>query len=157
MARLGGKYWDEMPWGGALGRDDSFRLLEATQVEERARQVLDDLEDLCVLLLFSVFEATVRERALTDVSDELPTLRHPALVQAMETLNDTISHGSFYRVLEAYKGLDADLVEEVNQVRRYRNWVAHGRRGAQPDNVGPDVAYDRLRRFLERLALPKPR
>ena len=153
MARLGGKYWDELPWEGSLGRDDSFRLQEATQVEEKSRAVLDDLEDLCVLLLFSVFEATVRERALADVAEELPILRHPTLVQAMETLNDTIRHGSFYRVMEAYKGLDADLVEEVNQVRRYRNWVAHGRQGVQPDNVGPDVAYDRLRRFLERLAI----
>jgi uncharacterized protein YutE (UPF0331/DUF86 family) len=69
----------------------------------------------------------------------------------MATLNDTIEHGSFYRVLEAYKILDPNLIEEVNQVRRYRNWVAHGRRGVPPDNVGPEAAYDRLGRFLERL------
>ena len=152
MARLGGKYWDELPWDGSLGRDDSFRLLEAAQIEEKSRAVLDDLDDPCVLLLFSVFEATVRERALADVADELPILRHPALVQAMQTLNDTIRHGSFYRVLDAYKGLDANLIEEVNQVRRYRNWVAHGRPGVQPDNVSPDDAHQRLKRFLDRLS-----
>ena len=42
---------------------------------------------------------------------------------------------------------DHDL-EEVNQVRRYRNWVAHGRRAAQPAAVSPKVAFERLTRFL---------
>ena len=152
MGRLGGKYWDVLPWDGRLGRDDSFRLLEASQVEEKSHAVLDDLDDLCVLLLFSVFEATVRERVLADMADELPTFRHPALVQAIKALNDTVEHGSFYRVLDAYKGLDANLIEELNQVRRYRNWVAHGRRGMQPDSVTPDDAYERLKRFLDRLS-----
>ncbi len=151
MARLGGKYWEDLPWEGSLGRDESLRLLEAGQIGEMSTAVLGDLDDLCVLLLFSVFEATVRERALADVANELPEVHHPALLQAMATLNDTIEHGSFYRVLEAYKILDPNLIEEVNQVRRYRNWVAHGRRGVPPDNVGPEAAYDRLGRFLERL------
>jgi hypothetical protein len=152
MARLGGVYWNDLPWDGGLGRDNILGHLEAAEVEEMSRAVLNDLDDLCVLLLFSVFEATVRERVRVEVAEELPILRHPALVQAVATLNDTIGHGSFYRVLEVYKGLDINLVEEVNQVRRYRNWVAHGRRGEQPDNVSPDDAYLRLKRFLDRLA-----
>ena len=43
------------------------------------------------------------------------------LVLAAKTLNEAVEHGSFYRVVEGYKGLDKDLVEELNQVRRYRN------------------------------------
>ncbi len=39
-----------------------------------------------------------------------------------------IEHGSFHWVLEVFKPYGAGLVEEVNQVRKYRNWVAHGRR-----------------------------
>jgi hypothetical protein len=113
--------------------------------------VLNDLDDLCVLLLFSVFEMTVRERALSDIARELPELHHPILMQAVMNVNETIENGSFYRVLDAFKSLDSSLVEEVNQVRRYRNWVAHGRRGIQPDNVSPAIAYDRLGRFLQRL------
>ena len=46
---------------------------------------------------------------------------------------------------------DANLIEEVNQVRRYRNWVAHGRRTPQPAAVTPATAYDRLKRFLDHL------
>jgi hypothetical protein len=151
MARLGRRYWDRLPWDGILDRDETLKEVESSQINEMTRTVLDDLEDLCVHLLFSVFEATVRERVLADLENELPDVRHPALIQAIKNLNETIEHGSFYRVLESYKGLDPHLVEEVNQVRRYRNWVAHGRRGEQPDNVSPAITYIRLKRFLERL------
>jgi hypothetical protein len=66
-------------------------------------------------------------------------------------MKDSIEQGSFFRVLEPYKDVDANLVEEVNQVRRYRNWVAHGRRTDQPAAVDPTTAYGRLKRFLARL------
>ena len=33
----------------------------------------------------------------------------------MKSLNEAIESGSFFRVLDPYKGLDADLMEEVNQ------------------------------------------
>jgi hypothetical protein len=56
---------------------------------------------------------------------------------------------SFSRILEIFKGMDASLVEEANQVRRYRNWVAHGRQSDPRAKVIPKVAYDRLSRFLK--------
>jgi hypothetical protein len=148
MARLGGKHWVDLPWAGKLGRDGVLQDLEASEVEEMSRMVLGDLEDLGVLLLFSVFEATVRQKALADIASELPQMNHPAIKQAMKSLKESVEHGSFYRVLESYKGLDSDLIEEVNQVRRYRNWVAHGRHGEQPDSVTPVAAYKRLKRFI---------
>jgi hypothetical protein len=40
------------------------------------------------------------------------------------------------------------LVESVNQVRRYRNWVAHGRRIAKPDAVDTETAFRHLKDFL---------
>jgi hypothetical protein len=105
-----------------------------------------------VLLLFSVFEALVRDQVLADVVNELPQPQQPALRHAVTALKEGIEHGSFFRVLEAYKGMDVNLIEEVNQVRRYRNWVAHGRRGGIDNAVDPKTAYDRLQRFLARLA-----
>jgi hypothetical protein len=104
-----------------------------------------------VLLLFSVFEAVVRKRVLDEVEAELPPLRHVAVKRALDEMKEGIEHGSFFKVLEPYKELDANLIEEVNQVRRYRNWVAHGRRTAQPAAVNPTTAYDRLKRFLDLL------
>ena len=148
MGRLGRRYWDHEELAPLLSQDTKFRTVEREDIESRAERVSDDLDDLCVLLLFSVFEAIVRDRALEDVGAELPTARHPALKHALKSLQEALEHGSFAKVLEAYKELGADLVEQVSQVRRYRNWVAHGRRGDQPDAVDPRTAYDRLRRFL---------
>jgi hypothetical protein len=152
MLAMGKKHWDALPWDGPLGQDDRLRQIQAIEILDWSKVILSDLDDLCVLLLFSVFEATVRERALADVAAELPTLRHPALQHAVRTLNEALEHGSFYKVTEAYKALDPDLIEQVNQVRKYRNWVAHGRRGEPQNAVDPKAAYARLKRFLDRLS-----
>ena len=151
MGRLGEKHWNNLPWDGDLGRDSRLKDLTSSETLNDSQTVLEDLDDLCVLLLFSVFEATIRERVLAEVDAELPPLRHVAIKRALDEMRDGIEHGSFFRVLEPYKEFDDDLVEQVNQVRRYRNWVAHGRRTAQPAAVSPATAYDRLKRFLDHL------
>jgi hypothetical protein len=151
MQRMGKKYWDGLPWEGELGRDDRLQKLTAAEIQEKSRSVLGDLDDLCVLLLFSVFESTVRARVLTDVERDLLPFRHAAVRHAIAALKEAIENGSFFKVLEPYKEVDADLIEKVNQVRRYRNWVAHGRRGEPPNAVDPRTARDRLQLFLDRL------
>lgn len=148
---MGTKHWDHLPWEGALGHDDSLKLLTTEMLLADSQRVLDDLDDLCVLLLFSVFEAIIRSHVLAEVEVELATLKHVAIKRAVTEMKETLEHGSFYRVLEPYKGIAPDVVEQVNQVRRYRNWVAHGRRSEQPETVTPSTAYERLTRFLEAL------
>lgn len=149
MERMGEKHWDNLPWDGDLGHDNHLRELASSEVLNDSQTVLDDLDDLCVLLLFSVFEATIRERILAEIEAELPPLRHVAIKRALDEMKEDIEQGSFFKVLEPYKDFDANLVEQVNQVRRYRNWVAHGRRTQQPAVVNPTTAYERLKRFLE--------
>jgi hypothetical protein len=151
MERLGKKHWNTLPWDGELGRDDRLKDQTSEGILDDSKTVLDDLDDLCVLLLFSVFEAIVRDRVLREVEAELPPLRHAAIRRALQEMKEGIEHGSFFQVLEPYKDVDANLVEEVSQVRRYRNWVAHGRRAARPAVVNPATAYDRLQRFLDQL------
>jgi hypothetical protein len=150
LQRLGGIHWDSLPWEGALGRDNRLRDLEKNTVVTGAQIILDDLDDLCVLLLFSVFEALVREQVLKQVKEELPEPQHVHLRHAVESMRESLEFGNFFRVLEPFKALDADLVEHVNQVRQYRNWVAHGRRGPPPVVIDPRMAYERLQRFLDR-------
>jgi hypothetical protein len=151
MGRLGKKHWSNLPWDGGLGRDQHLIELTSAEILNDSQTILSDLDDLCVLLLFSVFEATIRERVLAEVEAELPALRHMAIKRAIAEMKEDIEHGSFFRVLEPYKDIDANLIEQVNQARRYRNWVAHGRRTEQPAAVSPATAYDRLKRFLEHL------
>jgi hypothetical protein len=57
MGRLGEKHWNNLPWDSDLGRDDRLKDLISEEIVGDSQMVLDDLDDLCVLLLFSVFEA----------------------------------------------------------------------------------------------------
>ncbi|HEX5273358.1 MAG TPA: hypothetical protein VFW33_22835 [Gemmataceae bacterium] len=156
MERLARHYWDELPWAGRLERDDHFRDLEQVRVAEEADFALAYLDDLAVVVLFSVFESLVRHHILAELREESKAIRHQALRAAAAEAREKVEEGSFFHVLEPFKGRYADLVEQVNQVRRYRNWVAHGRGGREPDNVLPREAYRRLRQFLSVIAQAPP-
>jgi hypothetical protein len=153
MDRVAARYWSEelgkKTLEETLHKDNLLRDYQASRIRDLARLVTDHLDDLAVLLLFSVFEAIVRDRTLEEMKRELPvTPRHPALLRALDDARDTIEHGSFGRLTETYKSLDPDLKTLVDQVRKYRNWVAHGRRGNPENNVVPQHALQRLQAFL---------
>jgi hypothetical protein len=150
MRKLAGK-WDNPELQQVLSRDNRLRERTAGDLMDRAEATLEDLDDLAVLLMFSVFEASVRDRAKADVDRETASIQHPAVLRAVKDLKDAIENGSFGRVTESYKTMDVDLTEQVNQVRKFRNWVAHGRRGRPENSVDPDGAIERLRRYLARL------
>jgi hypothetical protein len=155
VERVGRKYWSQPAIRELLGKDDTLRDVSREAVEEGAKQAREPLDDLAVLVLFSVFESIVRDAVRGQVAGEAEGLRHPSLLYAAQEALSSIEDGSFFRVLEPYKDRDAGLIEEVNQVRRYRNWVAHGRRGNPLARIDPRSAYDRLSRFLE-LIVPSP-
>jgi hypothetical protein len=53
-----------------------------------------------------------------DVAAELPRVRHPVLHHVVRSLDEALEHGSFYEIMEAYKAVDADLIEQVQPVRK---------------------------------------
>lgn len=159
------KYWDQFPWRGEdrwvtrLQNDNVLCHVEGEQLAADAQTMQGSLDDLAVLVLFSVFEAVVRDIVASQVRPEAARLQHPALKAAGADVLQAIADGSFFRVIEPFKGAATnDLVEQVNQVRRYRNWVAHGRRpDTRPDAVvEPKEAYRRLRAFLAVIRPPVP-
>lgn len=155
VTRLADKYWGSWPAGGGIARDDEFIAVEPTQLSTEAKSADDHLDAFAVFVLFSVFEAEVRAKVLDDTHAERQSVTHPALAYWMRQAESALEEGSFFRVLEGFKSPELnDLIEQVNQVRRYRNWVAHGRRDDPAAVVSPQVAYDRLRRFLDALAPP---
>jgi len=157
MHRLGAKHWLGFPWRDdtfSLVKDDQFRMLEPTDVTQPAQNALEPLEDLAIVVMFSVFEAVVRESIVQQFRPEMALLRHQALKEAAVVAAERISVGSFFDVLAPFRGQDPDLTEEVDQVREYRNWVAHGRRTKRKNDVTPTVAYDRLSRFLAKFVPP---
>jgi hypothetical protein len=150
MMKLAEK-WDTPEIQAVVSRDNRLRERTAGDLLDPANATLEDLKDLAVLLMFSVFETAVRDQAKTDVDRETASIQHPAVLRAVKDLKDAIENGSFGRVTESYKTMDVDLTEQVNQVRKFRNWVAHGRRGEPENSLRPDTAIERLRRYLARL------
>jgi hypothetical protein len=152
MKQPAGK-WEKPELQEVLSRDNRLRDRTSAELMDRANAILAGLDDLAVLLLFSVFEATVRDRAKADVDRETASIQHPAVLRlrAVKELKEAIENGSFGRITESCKTMDVDLTEQVNQVRKFRNWVAHGRRGEPENSVEPEGAIDRLRRHLARL------
>jgi hypothetical protein len=158
MQRIGRRYWDAIPWETeAIGRDNEFRDLLAADVVAETTASLAPIDDLAVVVLFSVFEALVRSHVVALIRPEADLLSDPILKDAAQDAIRGVEEGSFFtRVLaplKAQKHLSADLVTQVDQVRHYRNWVAHGRRDAPANNVDPKAAYSRLKEFLAALDL----
>ncbi len=155
MRHLAG-IWDEPTLEEVLSLHDRLRHRTAADLRDAINTILgtdeEDLNDLAVLVLFSVFEATVRARAKDGVDRETALIRHPAVLSAIKNLKDSIENGSFAKVRQAYKKMDGDLTTQVNQVRKFRNWVAHGRRDEPENNVDPKAAKSRLDLYLQRLA-----
>jgi hypothetical protein len=153
MRRLADNHWNQLP---------ADKLLNAStqeQVVEDTTAVLGNLDDLAVVVLFSVFEATIRQKVCDDLRAEREGLKNPVLKAAAKEAVERIEVGSFARVLEPYKTTpeSKELIEQVNQVRKYRNWVAHGRRdGWESEFVNPRDAFDRLGQFLVALDTTDP-
>jgi hypothetical protein len=149
FGRLGRKHRKVLPSEITLWNDDKFRFLGGDDISDHSRLCLEHLDDFAVLVLFSVFESIVREKILAEIEVEREDLQQPHLRHIVEQALEASSKNGSYRVLEVFKDRDTGLVEEVNQVRRYRNWVAHGRRDEAPVVMGPEAARARLQRFVD--------
>jgi hypothetical protein len=150
--RIARRHWQELPWD-SLGKDDKFKGLEATEVNTSVEHGVKHFDDLAVVVLFSLFESEVRQQILDEIAPEAARLQHRVLVSVAKDAEDLLREGSFFHVMKPFKDKYADLVAQVDQVRQYRNWVAHGRRGDPKANVTPQMAFDRLQAFLQCISL----
>jgi hypothetical protein len=159
LDRLAEKYWDDLPWRGevAMERDGLLGKLEQEEVSADVKSAESRLDDLAIIELFSIFEGIVRTQIATQVRAESTSLTHPMLKAAAKNAVDAAERRSFAEILNSYsQGGHANLAEQVRQVRRYRNWISHGRRGKVPIRIEPKTAYERLRKFLELISPPPP-
>lgn len=160
MQRIGRRHWNDPSLAAAsIWQDEEFKALEATQIIADTRISLEPIDDLAVVVLFSVFESQVRDFLAERMKPEAEALVDPILKEAASDARQGVEEGSFYRrVLQPLKEqgrVSADLVTQIDQVRDYRNWVAHGRRGRsdQTNNVTPQIAFSRLTEFLDVLGI----
>jgi hypothetical protein len=158
MRRLGEKHWDDPSLTDAsISKDDQFRMLVAPDIVAETTVSLEPIDDLAIVVLFSVFESHVRDYLIELIQPEADRITEPILREAADDATQGVREGSFYRrVLEPLKKqnrVSADLVTQVDQIRDYRNWVAHGRREVATNHVTPELAYVRLREFLAALGI----
>ncbi len=153
MHRLGSKHWESLPWEGPLGKDDRVNELDGPDVAGRCSNSLEHLDDLAVLVLFSIFETAVRDKILLQIESSRSKIDEPQVMSLLDDALDGIKNGSFKRVQNLFKLPQDQHLELINQVRRYRNWVAHGRRvdRDRSEMVTPTAAFERLTAFLTRL------
>jgi hypothetical protein len=140
--------------------DDRFKEVEAEDIKEETDRAIKPLEDLGVLVLFSVFEAAVRDHLERAVRDFTGKLGHPILEHAAERVLEGIRQGSFANQvltpLQEQDQITPELSDKVKQVRDYRNWVAHGKREPRDPSIiklTAKEAFDRLKEFLETLSI----
>lgn len=161
MRRLGSRHWsDDSLANASIWSDDKFKNVEADEIVQGANRALGPLEDLGVLVLFSVFEAAVRDHLDAMVRPLTGNLGHPILEHAAERVLEGIRQGSFANQvltpLQDQGRISAPLSDKVKQVRNYRNWIAHGKREPRDPaiiNLNAREAFKRLREFLETLGI----
>jgi hypothetical protein len=160
MRRLGRRHWNDPSLKDAsIWQDDQFRMLDPAVIALETAASLKPIDDLAIVVLFSVFESQVRDYLVTRIKPEAAGLTDPILKEAAGDAIQGVEEGSFYRrVLHPLKEqgrVSTDLVTQVDQVRDYRNWVAHGRRErvSNLSNVTPRMAFDRLSEFLALLGI----
>jgi hypothetical protein len=161
MRRLGTHHWgDESLQNASIWSDERFKEVEARDIERETDLALAPLEDLGVLVLFSVFEAAVRDHLEGIIRPMTGSLGHPILEHAAEKVLEGIKQGSFANQvltpLQEQGRITPQLSDKVKQVRDYRNWIAHGKRDPrEPSVINLDAkeAFERLKEFLETLSI----
>lgn len=113
-----------------------------------------EIGDLAILALFAAFEQSILDHFENLVTAMLKRTKDPLkrrILKGQEQLRKP-RKAPIRDILEYYKAIvDPDLVGQVKQILDYRNWVAHGKRGPMPINVTPEIAFERLNKFLEAL------
>ena len=161
MRRLGTHYWnDESLKDASFWQDERFKQLEASDIEAETTKAIQPLNDLGVLVLFSVFEAAVRDHFESEIKPLTVNIGHPILQQAANEVLEGIKQGSFANnvlsPLQDQGEITAPLSDKVKQVRDYRNWVAHGKREPRPQdiiNLTANETFSRLKEFLDTLGI----
>ena len=161
MRRLGTHHWnDESLKDASIWSDEFFKEVEAGDIKTETTLAIEQLEDLGVLVLFSVFEAIVRDHLESVIRPMTGNLGHEILEEAALDALEGIRLGSFANKvlspLQKQKRITSELSDKVKQVRDYRNWIAHGKRDSREANVvnlDAKEAFERLKEFLETLRI----
>ncbi|MFM0646605.1 hypothetical protein PQR14_19950 [Paraburkholderia bryophila] len=128
---------------GATPEDANIAL------EDAAKQAAD----LAILALFATFERFVIEHLQT--ANRLLATGYPQQYanRLAEKFETEVEYWRFGEILNLFKGeVDADLIEQVKQIKQYRDWIAHQNPCKSiPTQVAPETVFDVLTRMIEQI------
>lgn len=125
---------------------------EVHETNELLKTSINELNDLTIVSLISIFEQTLLEHLKHFIHSQMnpydemtETISNYTILQA--------EHGRFTEIIDLFKPIvDPKLIGMVKQVYEYRNWVAHGKKLEKaPSKIDPVSAYERLSDFLKRV------
>src|SRR5437899_1374960 len=83
MQRLGERHWTHPSLADAsIWQDDHFRMVEATGIVADTTASLKPIDDLAVVVLFSVFESRVRDYLTELIEPQASLITDPILREA---------------------------------------------------------------------------
>lgn len=107
-----------------------------------------EIGDLTVLALTSFFEESVLEYVYVEAKRLEADQTASALALVQYAFRD-VERWSFVSILGLFRStVDPQLVDQVVNVYKYRNWVAHGKKTQKPVLTDPIRAHRVLTSFL---------
>jgi hypothetical protein len=141
-----GPAWQERPF-----RNTTFHRQEAGHVTERLNAANTELDKLTLFSLYAAFEARLRDH----VSGHVGLLRaagtpDPQFGEALaDEFGAFVGGPRFGKLIELFDhAVGEELIAKAGAIRKFRHWMAHGRRGPAPPSVPPRAAYNTLTEFL---------
>ena len=112
----------------------------------------EELDDQAVMFLYATFEATLRDHIaaqaplLATAAQPGPQFGSNLQMWLIEICKET-RMDKVIDLFEPWAG--ATGITQAGSIRKYRHWLAHGKRGPIPTSVTPQFAYNSLTAFLQ--------
>ena len=116
------------------------------------RESENTIKDLFLIEIFSCFERFLRDKYL-----ECLDLDNCAY--AKETILKNIEYIKIDDILESLKKtIDPNIIGNLKQIKKYRDWVAHGRNMQKPppiNKIDIDKTYEMIKDIMEIISYEK--
>lgn len=140
----------------SLVRGTVFDRLPREELDRTIDLLQEYLNDQAVLSLYAAFESEIRGHL---IAQSVHLTKHARsrdihFAQALaEEYSSWCDEGIRMDRVAAFfkKSAGQTLLDQIGQVRKYRHWLAHGKRRQRPSNTTPVFAYEALNEFLSKV------
>ena len=150
------RIYDKTDLGRAyLESPEQFQQFRSVEME----QIKQKLDEATILMLYAAFERSLLlhiQNTMLDVFSKYtpsPWIEEIAFLIPEKAERWEIKKllGLFKKELEE----NPENLEKIKQLYEYRNWLAHGKKGASPASIRPLEAYHLLSAFLQHTHIPE--